>query len=217
MKKDLLAASNKIIDRMYKTNNPAELAEVYDDWATSYDNDLQQGFGYTAPVDASNKIAELISDRNVKILDAGCGTGLVGEALTLHGFTDIAGIDISNAMLEVAGKKKVYKELKNMTLGLPLAYEDNVFDLVCCIGTFTHAHASGEALWEFIRILKSGGFAIFTQRKDFYQQNGNNVRQIQEVLEQENKWECVEVISDQPYLPDIEPTVKYMTWVYRVL
>ena len=43
------------------------------------------------------------------ILDAGAGTGMVGEALAELGYTQIVGVDISEAMLENARKKQVYQ------------------------------------------------------------------------------------------------------------
>ena len=36
------------------------------------------------------------------ILDLGCGDGLVGEALTVRGFTNISGFDISSKMVALA-------------------------------------------------------------------------------------------------------------------
>ena len=36
------------------------------------------------------------------ILDLGCGDGLVGEALTVRGFTNISGFDISSKMVALS-------------------------------------------------------------------------------------------------------------------
>jgi predicted TPR repeat methyltransferase len=43
----------------------------------------------------------------------GCGTGLVGECIKKEGrFTKIAGVDASQGMVDTAGKKNAYSELK---------------------------------------------------------------------------------------------------------
>ena len=49
----------------------------------------------------------------------GCGTGLVGQALKELGYTSIVGVDASSGMLETAGKKEAYRELKELFLGQP--------------------------------------------------------------------------------------------------
>ena len=61
-------------------------------------------------------LAEQNFSKESKIIDFGCGTGLVGVELTKNGFTNIVGIDGSQEMLEVAKSKQmdgkpVYREI----------------------------------------------------------------------------------------------------------
>ena len=50
-------------------------------------------------------------------MDFACGTGLVGEALSKIGITDIQGMDISDKMMEKAREKGVYSNLTKLDLG----------------------------------------------------------------------------------------------------
>ena len=41
------------------------------------------------------------ANKNIKILDAGAGTGIIGEMLVKQGYTNIDGLDISQKMLDI--------------------------------------------------------------------------------------------------------------------
>ena len=45
------------------------------------------------------------------ILDAGCGTGLVGEALSVLGYDPVIGCDLSQGMLDHAARRGGYADL----------------------------------------------------------------------------------------------------------
>ena len=60
--------------------------------------------------DAHN-LAIDISDRTVEILDAGCGTGLVGIALLRCGYRHIDGFDLSEGMVAKARQTGAYRSL----------------------------------------------------------------------------------------------------------
>ena len=86
------------------------------------------------------------------MLDAGVGTGITGEVLTLLGYGDLIGIDVSRNMLEYARKKGVYRDLQEMELGA--GSEDlpsDAFAAVVAIGVFAAGHAPPECLDELIR------------------------------------------------------------------
>ena len=63
---------------VYSSKNKEELAERYDQWARDYDRDLESEFGYTCPKYAVDYFIKYVP-LNAGILDAGAGTGLVGD------------------------------------------------------------------------------------------------------------------------------------------
>ena len=73
----------------------------------------------------------------IRVLDAACGTGLVG--LHLQAWADeIVGIDLSPDMLAEAGKKGVYAKLTLGDISTALKDHGGSFDLVTCAGALYH-------------------------------------------------------------------------------
>ena len=98
------------------------------------------------------------ANKNIKILDAGAGTGIIGEMLVKQGYTNIDGLDISQKMLDIAEKKKVYKRL----ICAPLSdfrieqIQTAEYDVVLCAGTIVYGQAKPVALDECIRHVRPG-------------------------------------------------------------
>ena len=144
-------ASHRRVQWVYEAKTRDELAQRYDSWAKDYDADLSRDFGYLAPQLAVAKAAPLLG-ADPLILDAGVGTGLVGEALAAAGLRRIVGIDMSQGMLDAARAKGLYQELRQAVLGEPLDFPDGRFDACFCIGTLTLGHAPAKSLQELVRV-----------------------------------------------------------------
>ena len=54
-------------------------------------------------------------NKDIKILDAGCGTGLVGIQLKKNGYLNIDGVDLSSKLLELV-PPNYYKKLTQIDL-----------------------------------------------------------------------------------------------------
>jgi len=145
-----------------------ELMGIYDNWAQGYETQLLDEWGYTSPQTAVKLLASTMRLDGVHVLDAGCGTGLVGLALSEAGIVRISGIDYSPGMLAEARQKGVYQALDCMDMNQPLAMDAGAYDAVTCIGTFTSTHVAPDALFELIRVTRSGGAVVFTVRDDFW-------------------------------------------------
>ena len=86
------------------------------------------------------------------MLDAGAGTGITGEILALLGYRDLTGIDISRNMLELARKKGVYKDLRQMALGGELDFPSDAFSAIVATGVFAAGHAPPESFDDLQRV-----------------------------------------------------------------
>lgn len=148
--------------------DPDRLIESYDQWATAYDADLH-AMGYRHPVAVAGTLARFAPDLEITILDAGCGSGLVGEALHLLGYARIVGIDLSEGMLEQAAAKGCYDDLQQAMLGEELEYEDGTFDAVVSAGVMTVGHAPPECLWELARATRPGGHLVVAISKEAWE------------------------------------------------
>ena len=86
-----------------------ELRRRYDLWARRYDQDIGHVEDYLAPI-AVAKAAKEHLEPDARILDAGAGTGLSGQALRDVGFTNLTGVDFAEQMLARAAEKGIYQE-----------------------------------------------------------------------------------------------------------
>ncbi|KAG8671928.1 hypothetical protein FPOAC2_05289 [Fusarium poae] len=162
------------LERSLKSTSLAETRSTYNEWANNYNQDVEKE-DYVAPkVAAANLVSHLHSRdiSEVKILDAGCGTGLVGEALLNQGAKHIDGIDLSPGMLEVAERTGVYKSLSVANLAERLDIVADSYDAVICVGTMTEGHVGPEAFDEFLRAAKPGGIIVSTIRESVWQPKG---------------------------------------------
>ncbi len=179
-----------IHDRVLNATSKEELATVYGEWAEQYDTDLIDEMGYVAPVIASQLLQGYVDDLNARILDAGCGTGLVGENLHQKGYRNLEGFDYSAQMLEKAKAKEVYNRLHQGDLTARLDLAENNYDAIISVGTFTSGHVGPEAFDELIRITRPGGHLCFTVRDQAWEED--NYRFAMDKLEKSGVWKCVE-------------------------
>lgn len=146
-----------------------ELMGVYDGWADAYEQELLDEWGYTSPQKAVQLLSDIMTLQGMRVLDAGCGTGLVGALLKKSGAASLTGIDYSPGMLAKAEAKQVYDSLDKMDMNEPLPLPSNSFDATTCIGTFTATHVKPDAVRELVRVTRSGGALVFTVRDEYWQ------------------------------------------------
>jgi predicted TPR repeat methyltransferase len=180
------------------TTDPDEVADRYDEWAETYDDDLVS-WSYQAPGIAAEMVVTHQPDAR-SVLDVGCGTGLVGKALRARGCAArIIGLDISQASLRVAHQTGAYDTLERADLQQPLDIEDHGVDVLVCAGVMTYL-PDVEAVWrEFARVVRSGGIVVVTQREDLWEP-----RKCQEVIDRlatDGVWTPLDINGPAPYLP----------------
>ena len=98
----------------------------------------------------------------IKIIDAGAGTGLMGVELQKLGYTTLCALDISEGMLNEAKKKNVYKKFICAALTEQEIPEIHTaeFDALICGGSMFKGHIRSSALTEMVRIVKTGKSAL---------------------------------------------------------
>ena len=93
----------------------------------------------------------------LKIIDVGAGTGLIGVELHKLGYTDLHALDISQGMLNEAMKKNVYKNFicSSVSERIP-EIETGEFHAVISGGSVMTGHVRASAFVEMIRMVKIG-------------------------------------------------------------
>ncbi len=157
---------------IYKLKKTDEVMKYYDEWGeeNKYDKDMVD-WNYTGPKETSEVFIKYEKNKNVKILDAGCGTGLVGVELKKYNYLNIVGADLSKKLLDLV-PKGYYKKLIQTDLNKPINADDNTYGGILCVGTFTYGHVKPQALDEFIRITTNKGLICFTINEGIYKEYG---------------------------------------------
>ena len=172
------------------SDNDEDLQVVYKEWATAYDHDNDNLLGTVSQPLSVQIFQEYIKDKSLRIIDVGCGTGLVGVELEKGGFSNFDGIDISQEMIDIA-KQRGYAQLFIGSLNVSLPCENNEYDAALCVGVFTHGHVCSNRLDELVRIVKPGGIVCFTVNEGVYDSYGFDSKI--KNLESTNIWEILEI------------------------
>ena len=157
---------------IYKLKTTDEVMKYYDEWGAKnkYDQDMVD-WDYTGPKETVGTFIKYAKDKNIKILDAGCGTGLVGIELKKHNYLNIDGMDLSKKLLDLV-PQGYYQNLDQVDLNKPIKIKNDTYDAIMCVGTFTFGHVKPHALNEFIRISKNKGLICFTINEGIYEEYG---------------------------------------------
>ena len=173
--------------------NDNRLTEVYRDWAKKYDYDNDHVLGTVSQPKSVNLLSTRLKDKTAKIIDVGCGTGLVGEKLKAKDFIYFDGLDISKDMLSIA-KSRGYRNLFLGSLNKQLPVLDDAYDAAMCIGVFTHGHVSSDGFNELCRIVKPGGYVCFTINERVFEEYG--FKEMIAEFQLNKVWEVISLYKD---------------------
>lgn len=197
---------------IYASQGTEQLRERYDVWAADYDSDLDD-LRWRAPQAGAERCSHF-AQPGMEILDAGCGTGLVGVALAALGHDRIVGFDLSPGMLERSAARGVYAELKQGSLLERLPFDDGRFGSVVAVGVFTLGHVDGSAFAELARVTARGGHVSIAFRDDVMDQLG--CRAEQQRLIDAGIWELAEVTDGSALIYE-DGDIIMRVWTWRVL
>jgi len=133
------------------TGHDAHSRAYYDDFSTGYER--ERGRGYHGLLDDLEVAAVRPLADGKRVLEAGCGTGLVLSRLAPHA-SYAAGFDLSPGMVAKARDRGLDVVLGSVTR-VPFASES--FDLVCSFKVLAHVPEIGRAIAELARVTRSGG------------------------------------------------------------
>ena len=142
---------------------PVELSrELFDGMADTYDMHMVGQLGYRLPKLVAEKIIQRHPDKQINVLDLGCGTGLLGVYLgRLNGY--LIGVDVATKMVEQAARHQVYDRFHTVNLHDALqATPDSLYHVLTALDVFIHAGDLTNALPNAQRILLPGGVLYFS-------------------------------------------------------
>jgi len=137
--------------------------KTVDDWARFYENPKPRKMNDQNLVSRRRFAIEMIENKlepGSKILDVGCGTGHLAAELTRRGY-QTWGTDIAEAMVQYA---RAHYDPDRFQVGdiERIAFPDNTFDGIVCLGVVEYLASDDAALREMWRVLRPGGFAVIT-------------------------------------------------------
>jgi ubiquinone/menaquinone biosynthesis C-methylase UbiE len=148
------------------TKTEARAGSYYDKIASFYDLTFKLN-GYGRSLDQYFANHPLPVSRGAKILDAGCGTGLLTLALlrTLHFPVSITALDLSSTSISAARKavEESPGRTRDVTFAegnlLSLPFSDESLDLVVTSGALEYVPLS-EGMAEIARVISPGGHLL---------------------------------------------------------
>jgi ubiquinone/menaquinone biosynthesis C-methylase UbiE len=148
------------------TKTEARAGSYYDKIAAFYDLTFKLN-GYGRSLDEYLEMHPLPVSRGARILDAGCGTGLLTLALlrNLHFPVNITALDLSATSITAARKAVAESDgrTRDVTFAegnlLSLPFSDNSLDLVVTSGALEYVPLE-EGMTELSRVLAPGGHLL---------------------------------------------------------
>ena len=186
--------------------NQGSITEHYDKISSNYE-EIYTHVGWPDPVENARFVKEISEEAglkfdDVRILDFACGTGLVGQYLSEHGFKNVDGCDASPDMLKELQVRRpnVYTNTKELFLGKPDTFPKEyhgVYNFTTASGVLADNHMGVEVYQEMIMSVKVGGWCCFNVRKEYMEPLGYGPGM--DKLEQEGVWKKVKEATHFKY------------------
>lgn len=135
---------------------------LFDGFASSFDQTLAR-LNYRVPGLIENRLRMLYPypESDLKVLDAGCGTGLCAAFLRPLA-QQLVGVDLSSGMLKLARRRGLYDQLIEGELTTRLQQDGQKYDLIICADTFCYFGGLEAVFFATTNALKAAGRFIFS-------------------------------------------------------
>lgn len=150
------------------------VVEFYNSYAEEYERILDEQVFFWIGEYSAGVLWKVMTDKKseeekakLAVLDVACGTGKTGEFLKQVGFSIVDGCDPALKMVEIAKEKKIFRDIHIGQMGPNpedgfKTIPDNTYDGLLCVGCLTTGAATvKDALPEFVRMLKKGGYGVY--------------------------------------------------------
>ena len=134
--------------------------EMAEEYTLSYRS--QSPMGYALRV-RQQRVLELLDTSGGKVLDVGCGPGMLAVELLNLGHK-VWGVDAAPAMIDLCRKQPGESGHAHFAVGdaTNLAFPDGFFDAVTCIGVIDRIPTHKSVLREMTRVVKRNGTLIIS-------------------------------------------------------
>jgi predicted TPR repeat methyltransferase len=201
MSKDKISTNEAIDAALHLDGDPQNVKQFYADWALQYNQDVDSA-EYSGPVIAAKLLNQHLSDKKARILDAGCGTGLVGVELQRLDYIHLDGFDLSLEMAELATASGAYRQVTG-NIDMMRAVEDfpqREYDALLSIGVFTLGHVPPQALEVLVKLVRRDGLLVISTRSHYFEQT--DYQKCVDALLSSGQLRQLQVVWDAPYNHD---------------
>ncbi len=209
MSDDKISENDAIDAALRLDGDPRNVREYYETWAEDYEADVDSA-GYSGPAIAARLLPRYVPADAARLLDAGCGTGLVGRELAALGYPHIDGFDLSESMARRARETGGYREVRG---GIDIMRAADIYpadyDAVLSIGVFTLGHVPAEAFEVLLELARPGGILLLSTRTHYYEET--DFGGLVERLCAAAAIELLQCLRDAPYNRDGDAHY----WIFR--
>ncbi|MBQ8750074.1 MAG: tetratricopeptide repeat protein [Alphaproteobacteria bacterium] len=157
-----------------QTSDLEYVKTLFDGFAPSFDNILTE-LDYSVPQSIAEFLKENLKTKLFKkqqILDIGCGTGLCSEELKkIFPNEEYYGVDISEKMLNEAGKKNIYKELYQDDISNFLTKNTTKYQTIIAGDVLTYMGDLKPLTRLLAKSISFNGYLCFSISKNTYNKN----------------------------------------------
>ncbi len=170
--------ADRLLEGAYAIKSAQDNLDYYKEFAAIYDEQFANAMGYVYPRMLATVYQKHTDSTDLPIVDIGCGTGLVANALIEHlqlANLTIDGIDISPEMLAAAKSKGLYRELYQRDLTATdsaTAPQPESYGAVLSAGTFTFGHLGPDVLPTLLALGRSNTLYCIGVNSKHYEQQG---------------------------------------------